>query len=213
MANPFGSIPASFSAARSGSASTHASAEGPASTASTTGASSSGAAATAASSIQTPDARRHGLGLINGESYASSPSQTSSPSYHQYQSSRQAPVSHQSQQFQQQQQSYHQQYQHQHQQHHYHHHAANNSIGSSSGFRQDSTDSGLTPTFSTSNVMHSSPNLMSDSSEPPSQPHSSNAMSANASSQLLIASIVQRLVNKVSSAAYRRSTISESSVN
>ncbi|SOV02504.1 related to neurofibromin [Ustilago sp. UG-2017a] len=185
MANPFNTIPASFGAGRSGSSSTHASMDGHTSTASATGASSS-AAATTATSIQTPDTRRHGLGLINGESYASSPSQSSSPSYHQYQSTRQAA----GQQYQQQQQ--------QPQHHHYHHHAATHSIGSSSGFRHDSTDSALTPTFSTSNIMHSSPNLINDPLDPASQPnHATNAVAANASSQILIASIVQRLVNKL----------------
>ncbi|SPO22404.1 related to Neurofibromin [Ustilago trichophora] len=193
MTNSYSSLPTGAAGSGSGSVSTHASLEAAGSIPSPAAPTSS-AAATTASSIQTPDARRHAIGLINGESYSSSPSQTPSPSYHQYQSSRQAQSSQQNPSYQQQ--SYHQ-YQQQPQPHHHHHHHAA-SISSSSGFRHDSTDSGLTPTFSSNTIMHSSPNPMGDASESLSQPsHTSTAVPANASSNILIASIVQRLVNKL----------------
>lgn len=199
MNNSYSSLPTNAGGSGSGSVSTHASMEAAGSTSSTAGAPSSSAAATTVSAMQTPDARRHGLGLMNGESYSSSPSQASSPSYHQYQSSRQAPSSQQNQQYQTQ--SYHgYQQQQQPPHHHHHHHAA--SISSSSGFRNDSHDSGLTPTFSSNTIMHSSPSPMGDPSDSMSQHgHASTPVPANASSQILIASIVQRLVNKVSSNA------------
>ncbi len=184
MSHNYGSLPAGAGGSASGSTSTHASIEAISSTSAIAGSASS-AAINAASPAHTPDHRRHGLGLINGEPYSSSPSS------HQYQSSRLSHSSQQSNQYQQQQ-SYHQ-YQQQHQHQHHHHHAANNSISSSSGFRPESNDSGLTPSFSASNVLHSSPNLMSDA-ESLAQP---NAATTNASSQILIASIVQRLVNKL----------------
>ncbi|SNX82669.1 related to Neurofibromin [Melanopsichium pennsylvanicum] len=191
MNNSFSSPPTGAGGSNSGSVSTHASVEAVAPTASTTGPASS-TTATAAPSHQSRDSRRQGLGLINADTYSSPPSHTSSPSYHQFQSSRQ-PLPPQPPQYQQQS---HHQYQHQqHLPHHHHHHAA--STSSSSGFRHDSTDSGFTPAFSNNTIMHTSPNLVGDSSEPTLPTHTTQPVSANASSQLLIASIVQRLVNKL----------------
>ncbi|CBQ70693.1 related to Neurofibromin [Sporisorium reilianum SRZ2] len=195
--SPFAALPTSAggSASRSGSVSTHASMEASNSAASH-GASTSTAAAAVAPLMQTPDARRHGLGLINGGDAHSSPaSQSSAGLYQQFQSSRQVASPHQQTQ-QYPQHSYHQYQQQQPSHHHHHQHAA--SISSSAGFRHESTDSGLTPTFSSNAIAYSSLNPTNDVPDSASlSTHASTVVSTNASSHILIASIVQRLVNKL----------------
>ncbi|TKY89213.1 hypothetical protein EX895_001744 [Sporisorium graminicola] len=197
--SPFAALPtgAGGTGSRNGSVSTHASMEATNSAASH-GGSTSTAAASTAPLMQTPDARRHGLGLINGSEAHSSPvSQSSAGLYHQFQSSRQVASPHQGQQYPQQS---HHQYQQQQQQlhHHHHHHQHGASISSSAGLRHDSTDSGLTPTFSSNAIAYSSPNPTNDALDSASlSAHTSTAVSTNASSHVLIASIVQRLVNKL----------------
>lgn len=157
----------------------------------------------ATSSVHSPDLRRPGIGMLNGDTPTSS-----SPSHHHYHVSRPSQTSQHSFQYQhphthphqhQHQHQHPQQQQHQHQQHP-HHHASNHSIGSSSGFRHDSTDSTLTPTFSNSNLHNASHGLFSDPSDPlpqPLNPANAAPLAVNASSHILIASIVQRLVNKL----------------
>lgn len=168
--------------------------EAPASTASHAERPSS-ATATTAPLMQTPDARRHGLGLINAEPHSSPASHSSASLYQQYQSARQAPASQQSQQYSQHSYLQYQQWQQQQTQHHHHHTA---SISSSNNPRHESNDSGLTPSFSSTTVVHNSPNFLADAPESASQSaHTSITVSPNASSQVLIASIVQRLVNKL----------------
>ncbi|CDR87933.1 related to Neurofibromin [Sporisorium scitamineum] len=180
---PFTTLPisAAGSGSRSGSVSTHTSME------------ATHPAATTTPLMHTPDARRHGLGLSNGEPYSSPASQTSAGLYHQFQSSRQVASPHQAQQYPQH--SYHQHQQQQQPHHHHHQHAT--SISSSSGLRHESTDSGPTPTFSSNAIAYSSPTPTNEVSDSASLAHTSTVVSTNASSQILVASIVQRLVNKL----------------
>ncbi len=122
----------------------------------------------------------HLLVALPSHYHVSRPSQTSQHSF-QYQHPHTHPHQHQHQHHPQQQQ-------HQHQQHP-HHHASNHSIGSSSGFRHDSTDSTLTPTFSNSNLHNASHGLFSDPNDPLPQPlnrstqrHSQSTLPATSSS-------------------------------
>lgn len=203
--NHFSTIPGGAgggSGSGSASASTHASMEGTASAASHAERPSS-AAASSLPVNQTSDSYRHGLGLFNGDSHSSPASQSSASLYHQHQSGRPAPLSHQNQH--PPQQSYNQNQQQQQQQSQQHHRQQTASISSTFNFRYESTDSGLTPSFSSNTIVYSSPSFINDPSETASQSvHASTPVSANASSQVLIASIVQRLVNKVCSAAVFR---------
>ncbi|GAC96962.1 RasGAP group protein [Pseudozyma hubeiensis SY62] len=196
--NHFPTIPGGAgggSGSGSASASTHASMEGTASAASHAERPSS-AAASSLPFNPTSDSHRHGLGLFNGDSHSSPASQSSASLYHQHQSGRPAPPSHQNQH--PPQQSYVQNQQPQQQQSQQHHRQQTASISSTSNFRYESTDSGLTPSFSSNTIVYSSPSFVNDPSETASQSvHASTPVSTNASSQVLIASIVQRLVNKL----------------